>query len=78
MPVFFAWTLLHKKILIANNLFKRGWSDDMECKLCSSDQETPVHLCKDCPFTKEVWGIIKQWFNLSALDSINIAGSLHT
>ena len=40
-----------------------GWRsrlcDDTDCKLCSNDQETPFHLCKDCPFTKEVWGILK-------------------
>lgn len=57
--------------------FQRGWTDDTDCKLCTSNQENPVHLCKNCSFTKEVWGIIKQWFNLSILDSVNTARSLH-
>jgi len=75
---FFAWALMHKKILTANNLFKRGWTDDTDCKLCSNDQETPFHLCKDCPFTKEVWGILKQRFNLSVLDLlVSTAGSIY-
>jgi hypothetical protein len=47
---FFAWTLLHKKILTANNLMKRGWDNDPICKLCGIEQETPTHLCKDCPY----------------------------
>ena len=52
--------------------------DDTDCKLCNNDQETPVQLCKDCPFTKEVWGILKQWFNLSVLDSVNTTGSIYS
>lgn len=75
---FFAWTLLHKKILTANNLLKRGWTDETDCRLCGNDLETPVHLCKDCPFTKEVWEILKQWFQLTAMQSVNISGSLHS
>jgi hypothetical protein len=50
---FFAWTLLHKRILTANNLSKQGWPNDKICKLCRSNAETPTHPCKDCPFTKE-------------------------
>ena len=69
---------MHKKVLTANNLFKRGRTDDTDCKLCDNDQETPVQLCKDCPFTKEVWGILKQWFNLSVLDSVNTTGSIYS
>ena len=49
---FFKWTLLHKKILTANNLIKRNWSNDLICKLCNIDPETPTHLCKDCVFLK--------------------------
>ena len=75
---FFAWTLMHKKILTANNLLKRGWTEDTECKLCDNDLETPAHLSKDCPFSKEVWGIIKQWFNLSVLDTVSEVGSIYS
>ena len=64
-------TNTQKKILTANNLMKRGWTDDPICKLCANDQETATHLCKDCPFTKEVWELIKVWFGLTDLSSIN-------
>ena len=51
---FFAWTLLHKKILTADNLSKRNWQHDPISKLCGIEHETPTHIWKDCPFTKEV------------------------
>lgn len=74
---FFAWTLLHRKILIANNLIRRNWPNDPVCKLCGIDQETPTHLCKDCTFTKAVWSILKQWLGLSMIDTVGMAGSIH-
>ena len=49
---FFAWMLLYKKILLANNLVKRHWPNGPICKLYGNDPETPTHLCKDCTFTK--------------------------
>jgi hypothetical protein len=74
---FFAWTLLHKKIQMADNLSKRNWQHDPICKLCGIEHETPTHLCKDCPFTKEVWDLLKQWLGLSILNNIGIFGSLY-
>jgi hypothetical protein len=75
---FFAWTLLHKKILTANNLMKRHWPNDPICKLCGIEPETPTHLCKDCTFTKQVWSILKQWFGLTIINTINTNGSLYS
>jgi hypothetical protein len=72
---FFAWTLMHKKVLTANNLMKRGWMVDPTCKLRGSDQETPTHLCKDCPFTKEVWEIVRVWFGLTELSTVQATGA---
>jgi len=71
---FFAWTLLHKKILTANNLAKRNWPNDPICKLCGIDPETPTHLCKDCIFTKQVWTIIKRWLGPSVVDTVGYDG----
>jgi hypothetical protein len=56
---FFAWMLLHKKILTANNLIKRNWPNDLICKLCGTDPEMPTHLCKDCVLTKQVWSLLR-------------------
>lgn len=74
---FFAWTLLHKKILTANNLNKCNWQNEPICKLCGTDPETPTHLCKHCTCTKDVWELIKQWLGLSTLNQINMTRSLH-
>jgi hypothetical protein len=51
----FVWILLHRKILTSNNLEKRGWPNDPLCQLCNTAPETPTHLCKDCPYTRQVW-----------------------
>ena len=74
---FFTWTLLHKKILTANNLIKRNCPNDPICKLCGVDPENPTHLCKGCPFSKQVWSILKTWFGLSTIDTVGDNGSLH-
>ena len=74
---FFAWTLLHKKILTANNLIKRNWPNDPICKLCGTEPETPTHLCKDCVFSKQVWSDLKQWLGLTVLDIVPMTGSIH-
>ena len=75
---FFVWTLLHKKIITANNLMKRHWPNDPICKLCGNDPETPMHLCKDCTFTKQVWSALKSWFGLSFINTTSTNGSLHS
>lgn len=74
---FFAWTLLHKKILTANNLIKRNWPNDPICKLCASELETPNHLCLNCPFAKQVWTDLKRWLHLSVLNSVPMTGSIY-
>jgi len=75
---FFAWTLMHNKILTANNLIKHGWANDPDCRLCGNYPETPSHLCKDCPFAQQTWDYIRQWFGLATLISVNSSGSMQT
>ena len=74
---FFAWILLHKKILTANNLEKRGWPHDPLCKLCNTTLETPKHLCKDCPFTCAVWVEQVNWLNLHQLPTSGSVSSIY-
>ncbi|KAJ1270002.1 hypothetical protein BS78_06G021200 [Paspalum vaginatum] len=74
---FFAWTLLHRKILTANNLQKRGWNHDPICKLCKQDPETVEHLVKECCFSKSVWGWLSSWFNLTWLPSLDPVVSIY-
>jgi hypothetical protein len=74
---FFAWTLLHKKILTADNLLKRGWPCNPICCLCNSAPETILHLCKDCPFSREVWNKVLSWANLPPSNGILSDTSLY-
>jgi hypothetical protein len=75
---FFAWTLLHEKILTANNLQKRGWDHNPICPLCHIDPETPSHLCKDCSYSKSIWRTLLLWTNLNSLANLNQDGQIHT
>jgi hypothetical protein len=74
---FFAWNLLHNRILNADNLRKWGWPCNPICCLCNLTQETVAHLCKDCPFSAKAWGRILSWANLSFLRGISSPGSLY-
>lgn len=74
----FAWILLHRKILTANNLEKRGWPNDPICNLCDKEPETPTHLCKDCDFTNAVWNILVCWFQLHYLPPLGTTTSIHS
>ncbi|KAJ1257562.1 hypothetical protein BS78_10G005700 [Paspalum vaginatum] len=67
---FFAWTLLRKKILTAENLQKRGWSNDPICKLCNQEPETIAHMFKNCVFARVVWAQLTFWLNLASLPGI--------
>ncbi|PNT62408.1 hypothetical protein BRADI_4g02793v3 [Brachypodium distachyon] len=60
---FFAWTVLHGKILTADNLAIRGWPHSPFCSLCQTHLETIAHLCHECSFTAEEWDLIKLWDN---------------
>jgi exonuclease III len=51
----FAWLVLHGRILTAENLAIRGWPHNPICRLCLTSVETVAHLCRDCPFSQEVW-----------------------
>lgn len=74
---FFAWTLLHNKILTSDNLQKWGWPCNQICSLCNVSPKTAAHLCKDCPFAEEAWNMILTWADLRFLDGIFKTGSLH-
>jgi hypothetical protein len=75
---FFAWTLLHNKILTSDNLQKWGWPCNQNCSICNLSPETAAHLCKDCPFAEEVWSMILSWVDLRFLDGISKTGTLYT
>ena len=60
---FFAWLVLHGRILTADMLAIRGWPHDPRCQLCLQQPEMATHLCKDCPFAVVVWNQVNTWTN---------------
>jgi hypothetical protein len=67
---FFAWILLHQKILTANNLTERRWLHDLLCKLRDSSPEMPTHLCLVCPFAQAVWAHVVTFLGLQGIQHI--------
>ena len=45
---FFAWLLMHKRVLTGENLNKRGFNVPFQCCFCSLASETSDHLFIDC------------------------------
>jgi hypothetical protein len=72
----FAWILLHRKILTSNNLEKWGCPNDPLRRLRYTASETPTHLCKDCPYTRQVWSQLVTWFDLNNLPPSSSAKSI--
>ena len=77
--IFFAWTLLHKKILTANNLLKRNWPHDPYYVSCVPPNQRHPRICARIAFSqaKYIWSCLKMWYGLSTLDTIATRGSLH-
>eukprot|EP00253_Pinus_taeda_P015168 PITA_15168 len=55
---FFMWTLLHGKILTAENLRKRGFFGPSRCPNCQTAEESLQHLFISCPFAAHCWNNI--------------------
>ena len=54
---FFYWTLAHQKMLIVENLRKRGIASPMRCIMCKDSEESLEHHFIECKFFQEIW----QW-----------------
>eukprot|EP00253_Pinus_taeda_P003821 PITA_03821 len=52
---FFIWALLKGKILITENLQKRGIIGPSRCPNCYGIEETTHHIFVDCPFAVDCW-----------------------
>jgi hypothetical protein len=51
---FFAWLVMHNRILTADNMIKRNWTCEQLCSFCHCFMETTKHLLCDCNYTKAV------------------------
>jgi ribonuclease HI len=67
----FAWLLLENKLLLWDNLQKRGWEGPNRCALCARDMESTLHVFVQCSFTSSLWSYITSALNISTLWSGN-------
>jgi zinc-binding in reverse transcriptase len=63
----FMWLIGHNKILIKDNLLKRGWVGYNQCMLYD-ESESVAHLFFTCTFARQIWF----WTGLSKLLSLLI------
>jgi hypothetical protein len=61
---FFAWLVLHNKLLTAENMIKRNWECDEFCSLYLCIHETASHLLTECNFMEAVWNLVAHIFAL--------------
>lgn len=52
---FFNWTLLHGKLLTAENLKKKGIQGPSICFMCKNSEESLNHLFIECPIASVCW-----------------------
>jgi ribonuclease HI len=57
--------MTENKILVWDNLQKRGWSGPNRCILCKEDSETTLHLFVHCHFFQQVWHHVSTSLNFS-------------
>jgi hypothetical protein len=61
---FFAWLVMHDKVLTADNMLKRNWECNYNCSLCLYLHETTQHLLTQCNFIEAAWNLVATGFNL--------------
>eukprot|EP01018_Ginkgo_biloba_P026440 Gb_23433 [translate_table: standard] len=72
----FSWLKVKNRILIVDNLVKRGFSMVNRCALCENDFELVNHLFLECPFSKAVLSWVLSSFTLSWVLPDNLSGAL--
>ena len=55
---FFFWVILQGKILINDNLGKKGIGHAGICHLCDQTEETTMHLIIQCPTARSIWQLV--------------------
>lgn len=49
------WIACHDRLLGNLNRYKRHMTDDPKCYVCRADEESTMHILRDCPLAKVVW-----------------------
>lgn len=51
----FLWLVLHDRVLCNSNRLKRHLTDDPRCPRCHGNEETLLHLLRNCPAARDIW-----------------------
>ena len=62
---FFIWTIMHQKILIGENLIKRGFFGPYRCCFCQQSDESTAHILVECIFAQKVWVVVLRGLPIS-------------
>lgn len=57
----------HDRLLGNLNRFKRKLTGDPKCFICGGEDESTLHMLRDCPAAKSVWRKLEGFANLSSL-----------
>ena len=69
---FFAWEATWAKILILDQLKKRGWRIPNRCYLCKEEEETSDHILIHCSKARLLWQLIFALFGIQWVLSCSI------
>jgi hypothetical protein len=71
---FFAWLVLHNRVLTVENMLKKNWPYNQTCSLCFCLQETTQHMLADCNYYEAVWDLIAPHLNLPSYSVLQNEG----
>jgi hypothetical protein len=70
----FLWLVAHKKILMWDQLLRKGYVDPSRCILCCENEETQDHILRNCSFTRQLWDLGA--INFKDLQKYNVVANL--
>jgi hypothetical protein len=71
---FFAWLVIHDRILSASNMIKKNWPCNHNCSLCLCMHETTEHLLMECNYTEAFWNLVSTALQLPNYSAMSAAG----
>lgn len=68
------WLVVHKKIMTSVERFKRRFTNNPTCAICSHKKEITLHVLRDCHVARHIWnqiwnpGTCESFFDLLVSD----------
>ena len=72
----FSWEATWRKIMILDNIQKRGWAMTNRCFLCGKGEESTDHLLIHCDLTRDLWHFIFSLFGVHWVLPSSVKGVL--